>query len=229
MEMNRLVEKIHSDTKSLENRIHDTCLQYFQHSLNLVTIVNYCMRGDYANIRHSFESLLNHGEKFKNFCELFSQFRKFTKMQIIDQDTCETCEIILDYKERGHLYFVDDKQLFKFQYENMSRIRRHNLLKFTLSYVSSVNEDFKSFSENVKDLYEKSQTNESDFFQHEERLRELEEKYKNFRVRIFKNTLNIYENIIHEEKNKFDKKYCETDLNREIYGIVPVVFEKFNT
>merc|ERR1712096_134699 len=106
---------------------------------------------------------------------------------------------------------------------------RNKIQDFKLSYASSVDDDFKSFSENVKDLHEKCEKNRDDFIlQHEERVRELEEKYKDYRIAVFKNTMSMYENVINKKKRKFDKKYCETDIERETYGIEPFVLEKFN-
>ena len=230
-EMLEMVEKIHKDTKSLESRIHNTFLQYFQHSLNLATLVNHYKRTDHPMEFHCMVELMYIGTTFKNFCELFSSFRNFTKVQIVNQDSGEAYEISLKYKKRfgGNSYFLDDEQLLNFQGRNRTTIWMNKIQDFKLSYASSVDEDFKSFSENVKDLHGKCENNREDIIlQHEERVRELEEKYKDYRIAVYKDTMSMYEDVVNKKKQKFDKKYCETDMERETYGIVHVVLEKFN-
>ena len=83
--------------------------------------------------------------------------------------------------------------------------------KFKLCYVSSVSEDFKHFSENTTDLHNTSQTNRREFLQQKERLKKLEDKYKEFRIEVFKDTVSVFENIVHQKKINFDKKYTDMD------------------
>ena len=118
-------------------------------------------------------------------------------MQVVNQDTEEAYDISLDFKERGSIYFLNGEQLLNFPVKNKSTIWRNKLQDFKLSYVSSVSEDFKSFSENIKDLYEKSRILWSGFIvEYEDRLRELEEKYKNYRISVLKDTVCVFENIL---------------------------------
>ena len=202
MEQKLLIGRIHSDTEFLETRIHNTCLRYFEYSLCITTLIN-----DFITVNNSMEDhyklkLMYIGRTFRNFCKLVSPFKNFTKMQIINEDTGELTEINMNF-ENGCAFFLNYEQLLNF----MSNKSEPND-KFKLSYVSSVSEDFKNFSKNAKDLYDKSIPG-SDLTGQEEILRELERKYKDLNIAVLKDTVCVFEDIVYQKKLMFDKTHTD--------------------
>ena len=105
------------------------------------------------------------------------------------------------------IFFVNEQLLNYVEY-HLSRKLGNHIIRIN----SCMNEDFKLFCENAMDLYEKSQTNGSEFLQHEERLTELEEKYKEFRVTVLKDTVNVYEKIIRRKLKKLHQQFTVVQL-----------------
>ena len=84
MEQKLLIDKNHSVTEYLQNRIHNTRLRYFEYSLCITTLINDCITVNNPKLK-----LMYIGRIFRNFCKLVSPFRKFAKMQIVNKDTNE--------------------------------------------------------------------------------------------------------------------------------------------
>ena len=109
-------------------------------------------------------------------------------MEILIENSDEVYEIILNYEDDS-AFFVNE-QLQNYVIYKLSRKLGSHKIRIN----SFMKEDFKHFSENVKDLYEKCQNSGTDFIiQQEDTLRELEEKYKNYRIAVLKDTVNVYE------------------------------------
>ena len=193
MEMKGLIDRIHSDTKVLESHFLDTFLNYFRYSLHLTTLIlkeGNNLRQDYLN-----NKLFKHYRVFRNFCQLFAPLQKVTEVEIMYDDNAY--EISLNYE--GDLFLNNEEVLLYVKYY----LHRKKLEDFKGTIVGVVNEDFKKFIEHVKDLYRKSVRSESDFLQQEKRLKELEEKFEEFRIEVLKDTVWVYGEIIRRKYNKF--------------------------
>ena len=193
MEMKGLIDRIHSDTKVLESHFLDTFLNYFRYSLHLTTLI--LKEGN--NLRQDYlkNKLLKHYRVFRNFCQLFAPLQKVTEVEIMYDDNAY--EISLNYE--GDLFLNNEEVLLYVKYY----LHRKKLEDFKGTIVGVVNEDFKKFIEHVKDLYRKSVRSESDFLQQEKRLKQLEEKFEEFRIEVLKDTVWVYEKIIRRKYNKF--------------------------
>ena len=86
MEQKLLIDVFNSDIKSLNTRIHDTCLLYFEYSLNIATLINDCITVNNPMEGHYKLKLVYIGRTFRKFCELFIPLRKFTKMQVVNKE-----------------------------------------------------------------------------------------------------------------------------------------------
>ena len=86
MEQKLLIDVFNSDIKSLNTRIHDTCLLYFEYSLNIATLINDCITVNNPMEGHYKLKLVYIGRTFRKVYELFSPLRKFTKMQVVNKE-----------------------------------------------------------------------------------------------------------------------------------------------
>ena len=116
----------------------------------------------------------------------------FTKLKIVDKNNGEIYEINLNY-EKDCDYFLNNDELLDYV-KYMSPMPSGHF-EMTIVHMYLNNEEFKEFSENMKELYHTSLTNGKYFLRQKRKLKKLEEKYKDLRVEILKDAVCVYKKI----------------------------------
>ena len=197
--MKDLIDRIHSDTEVLMSCIHNAFIKYYGYSLNLTMLITLPIAKSDLWKEHLKRKLVKHDRVFRNFCKLIAPVRKFTKLKIKYDDNGGVYEINMNYENDNESFLNNEQWLDHVEYF----VRPETLGKHIITTENIVNEDFKKFCENVDVLYHKSQNPDSDFSQQEERLKELEEKFKDFELGILKDTACVYEKSISRKHENF--------------------------